>query len=375
MAREIDLIAAIYDAAIDPSGWDDVVRRLVEATRSIAGGISLYGDGIQLTALCNIDPSFAEGYARHYHKMNPLEKHSSLMAPGQIATTTRITQTDSFRASPYYNEFLRPQGWADFVSIGLRRAAYKSGSLTLLRSADAVWVEPPQWQLLEALAPHLARAANIDEMLSRARAATQSLGSAIGEAGFAAFLLTEDSRVLFANAKAEDLIRSGKALRYERGRLAAPAPALTHRLQALAREGARPACAEGGIGGTIELPCGVNRAPLFAHVIPLAANRVVSIFDLCRPAAAVFVVDPQSNLNAQIRRFAARFGLTPGETRVLAEIICGHGLQAAAVRLKISRATARTHADNIFAKTGTNRQTELIRRFFEASMPSQPGGA
>jgi DNA-binding CsgD family transcriptional regulator len=115
-----------------------------------------------------------------------------------------------------------------------------------------------------------------------------------------------------------------------------------------------------------------NRPALVAHVFPLAANRTVSIFDIERPAAAVFVVDPSADFGAQIRRFGARFGLTPAETRVLGEIIGGNGLPAAAARLKISGATARTHAYRILEKTATNLQTELIRRFFETALPGPP---
>ena len=37
MAGDTDLIAAIYDAIIDPSGWDEVVKRIVEATKSFSG--------------------------------------------------------------------------------------------------------------------------------------------------------------------------------------------------------------------------------------------------------------------------------------------------------------------------------------------------
>jgi DNA-binding CsgD family transcriptional regulator len=74
-------------------------------------------------------------------------------------------------------------------------------------------------------------------------------------------------------------------------------------------------------------------------------------------------------------RFAFQFGLTPAETRVLAEIIAGKGLFAAAARLKISEATACTHAKRILAKTGTNRQTELIRRFLETALPRAQGSA
>jgi hypothetical protein len=34
-----DLIAAIYDAIIDPSRWDEVVKRIVEGTKSFSGNL------------------------------------------------------------------------------------------------------------------------------------------------------------------------------------------------------------------------------------------------------------------------------------------------------------------------------------------------
>ena len=86
-------------------------------------------------------------------------------------------------------------------------------------------------------------------------------------------------------------------------------------------------------------------------------------------------VDPATGFGAQIQRFAASFGLTPAETRGLGEIIAGNGLLAAATRLKITETTARTYAKHVLAKTETNRQTELIRRFFETALPGSPAGA
>jgi DNA-binding CsgD family transcriptional regulator len=373
MARDVDLIAAIYDAVIEPFGWDDVVKRIVEASKSAGGALFIdRGDTAHLSALCNADSFYAEAYVQHYHKINPLTAAVAAIAPGEVWTATSISQTDSFKASAFCNEFVRPQGWAELVVVGLLRTPKTFGNLSLQRSPDAIWVEPAEWHLLETLAPHLRRAAAIQDLLSRERAAKESLGAAVAAAGFAVFLLTGDCRVLFANAKAEDLIRRGFGLRYERGRLAATCPALTARLHALARKGACHKTSEGDIGGTLELCRGENRPPLVAHVIPLAPIRTVAIFGLDQPAVAVFVIDPAANFGAQIQRFAARFGLTPAETRVVGEIIRGNGLPVAAARLKISGATARTHAYRILAKTGTNRQTELIRRFFETALPGPP---
>jgi hypothetical protein len=42
MADDTDLIAAIYDVAIDPAGWDDVVKRIVAATGSISGALIVH---------------------------------------------------------------------------------------------------------------------------------------------------------------------------------------------------------------------------------------------------------------------------------------------------------------------------------------------
>ncbi len=363
--RTTDLIAAIYDTIIDPSGWDEVVKRIVQTTKSVAGGIVIHAERSDLAATCNDDPYYSDAYVQHYSAIDPLKAAARTVAAGGVRAATYITQTDSYRASAFYNEYMRPQGWADVVGIGLLRAPNAVGALCVHRSPNSIWVEPKEWHLLETLAPHLKRAADVHQLLAHERAAKDSLGAAVTAAGFAVFLLSGDCRVVFANAKAEDLVRRGKGLRYEHGRLAATTPALTQRLRALAREGARPDRAEGDIGGTLELSRGESRPPLVAHVFPLAANRTVSIFDIERPTAAVFVIDPSADFGAQIRRFGARFGLTPAETRVVGEIIGGNGLLAAAARLKITESTARSHAKHILSKTEATRQTELIRRFFE----------
>jgi DNA-binding CsgD family transcriptional regulator len=365
-----DLIATIYDAVVEPSGWDAVVKRVVEATKSISGGLLVRSaDAAHLSASHNIDPSFASAYVETWYNQSPLDTIASTIAPGKLGTATHITQTDSFKSSAYYNEMRRPRGWADVVAVGLVRAPKTYGVLAVQRSFDAIWVEPAEWNLLETIAPHLKRAAAVHELLARTRATTDSLAATVAVAGFAVFLLTEDCRVTFANAKAEDLLRRGIGLRYESGRLATTSPTVTARLHALARQGAYHKTGEGDIAGTLELSRGENRLPLVAHVIPLAPIRATGIFDLGRPAAAVFVVDPAADLGAKIQHFAARFGLTPAETRILAEIIAGSGLPAAATRLNITEATARSYAKSVLSKTGTNRQAELIRRFFETAFP------
>jgi hypothetical protein len=150
------LVAAIYDAIIEPSGWDEVVKRIVEATKSSNGGLYIQtADAAHLSATYNVDPFYADAYVQHYCKINPVSAALMAIAPGQVWAATHISQTDSFRASAFFNEYVRPQGSADAVAIGLLRAPKVFGNLQLNRSADAIWVEPAEWNLLETLAPHL----------------------------------------------------------------------------------------------------------------------------------------------------------------------------------------------------------------------------
>ncbi|MCI0736541.1 MAG: helix-turn-helix transcriptional regulator, partial [Beijerinckiaceae bacterium] len=345
------------------------------ATKSVSGGLTLHlADSALVAASHNIDPYFAHAYVETWYRQNPISMYMETLDPGELGTATHITQTDSFKASAFFNEFVRPQGCCDVIGVGLVRSPHAAGFLALQRSPDAIWVEPAEWRLLQALAPHLKRAASIHQLVARTRATADTLESAFEAAGFAIFLLSADSRVIFANAKAEGLVRRCAGLWYEQGRLAFASPALSARLHAIAREAARQGRKDVESGDTLEINRGHDHSPLLAHVFPVARTRAASLFDHDRPVVAVFVVDPDERFGAVLSRFAKQFGLTEAEKGLVAELLRGHGLLAAATRLNITEGTARTHAKRVFAKTGTRRQAELIRRYFETVFPGSPGG-
>lgn len=372
MDESADIIAAIYDTILEPSRWDEVVGRIVTSTNSVSGSLAIRRtNSIQLAAMHNMDPLYLDAYAKNWFKNNPLDVFKESVSPGEIKAYTHITQTDTFMASAYYNEFVRPQRWSDGVIACLARGPSSSGYFGIIRSPNRIWVEPAEWKLLETVVPHLQRAIEVQQLLSRATMITDSLSAAFSAAGFGVYLVTKDCRILFCNAQAETLLRRCAGFRYSKGRLMATDHIIGERLRDLVRGGSRTQRGDndGGGGGTLELRRNENGPPLIAHIIPLTAFRTFSILDIERPAAAVFVVDPSAELFARVRHFAARFGLTGAETRVLAEIIGGNTVLAAAENLKITEATVRTHLKRILMKTGATRQTGLIRLFFETSLP------
>jgi DNA-binding CsgD family transcriptional regulator len=65
-------------------------------------------------------------------------------------------------------------------------------------------------------------------------------------------------------------------------------------------------------------------------------------------------------MNEPIELLRSHFGLTPAEARLALHLVAGETLRSAEVKLSISYETARTHLKNIFNKTGTSRQAELV---------------
>jgi DNA-binding CsgD family transcriptional regulator len=65
-------------------------------------------------------------------------------------------------------------------------------------------------------------------------------------------------------------------------------------------------------------------------------------------------------MNEPIELLRSQFGLTPAEARLALHLVAGETLRSAEAKLSISYETARTHLKNIFNKTGTCRQAELV---------------
>ena len=65
-------------------------------------------------------------------------------------------------------------------------------------------------------------------------------------------------------------------------------------------------------------------------------------------------------MNEPIDLLRRHFGLTPAEARLALHLVAGETLRSAEFKLSITYETARTHLKNIFYKTGTRRQAELV---------------
>lgn len=119
---------------------------------------------------------------------------------------------------------------------------------------------------------------------------------------------------------------------------------------------------ESGDYSALSLSRPSGRRPLAAVVRPIRSRlNVKNKPHGTLPLAAIFVSDPERRPPPAPQVLERHLGLTPAEARLVSVLAQGHSLDIAATKCGVTVATARSYLKQIFSKTGTNRQVELVK--------------
>ena len=211
----------------------------------------------------------------------------------------------------------------------------------------------------------------ISDTLNLATIRSDALEATLNAFTTGVYLTDRQGRIVYMNRAAEHQVRTSNAIRVANNHLSPidhkARPALDRAIDEAAGDEAD--LQTGGF--TIALPAGDN-AGLIATVLPLArGERQSGAFS---GMVAIFVQDPilmPPFIPGQA--FAELYGLTTSELRVLLAMAPGLSVKEAAKMLGIGENTAKTHLQHIHSKTGTSKQTELVRLFMSSTPPVNAG--
>jgi DNA-binding CsgD family transcriptional regulator len=249
------------------------------------------------------------------------------------------------------------------MMIRLGLDGHNISALNITRPKSRPQFDRAELELASQLHPHLMRAFALTRKVAWVRHLSDDLVSALDGSPHGVFLLDRDGRVRHANRVGEALASKGDALCLAGGRLGAVQQAAARKFAGLI-ESAASTQAAGGRGGSMALPSPVRRLPLSVTVAPARSGRL-SLFDR-DPSVIVCVTDLEAGVRLPEQKLRELFGLTPAETRVTIALFEGMSPQEAAENLGVSFHTVRVHLGRIFEKTGTHRQTELVRLMMRA---------
>jgi DNA-binding CsgD family transcriptional regulator len=363
------VIDLVYQAVTDPGAWQEVLRRLQQiflaevvllARHDVAArnGTCLHQIGM--------DPGLVGRYESEFAGKNPWMQADRVYQPHSVVVGEELLLNVDLVKTEFYEHYLRPQRLLHRLCGVVCRHGPEFWYVTAARRPNQPVFDDADKRGLARLLPHVERALGLSWEFARERSARHALLDILDQLPTAIAVVDAEARPVMVNAAAEGILAMADGMAVSGRRL----EALWHAERARLAQLIASACvvadgaAPGGGGGhlTVTRPSGLR--PFLVIVSPLPR----SFRDRSgrqRPVAAVIIKDPQAEPQASAasrREIATLYDLTRAEERLLDLILDGLALFEAAERLGVSRNTARTHMKRIYAKTGTGRQAELVRR-------------
>jgi DNA-binding CsgD family transcriptional regulator len=245
----------------------------------------------------------------------------------------------------------------DALAVNLEKGMARA---SLINVRTEVVVTDEMRRRMALLVPHLQRAVAIGGLFDQQKAATEALTETLDHVEAAVVLVGVDGVIAFANTPAKAMLGEAQLVRAQ-GEAFHAADAKADRLLYDIFTSAEKGDASVGVRGVaVPLTAGAQEQ-WFAHVLPLTSGNRKQTGIAHAAVAAVFVRKTAPDAPPALESIAKLYKLTASEVRVLDALLKVDGVKAMAEMLGLSEATVRTHLHNVFQKTGTRRQSELVK--------------
>jgi DNA-binding CsgD family transcriptional regulator len=345
---------AFVEAAVDSSRWTAAMETAARVTG--ARGAALFPVQGRLPLMPH--SSAMDGGFDTYIRDGWIERderYRGLPAAYRkgVFTEFDFTTPEEMDRSPYYQEFLAPQGFRWFAGL-LITAEENHWSLSLQRTIAQGPFAQNDLDDLSELRPRLCSAAAMSRALGFVAA-----GAAMESFAFSSTAIIQldgAGNVITLNAHAEALI--GNGIQIVRRRLVANQRAATEAVER-ALHNALWNRDTASAAPAIALPR-ADRRPLIAYTLGLKGVTDNPFAD-CR--ALIVLIDPERRRQPPEAVLRSAFRLTSAEARLAARLVTGDSIETVSDALGITKTTARNELRSIFAKVGVHRQAELIALF------------
>jgi DNA-binding CsgD family transcriptional regulator len=214
--------------------------------------------------------------------------------------------------------------------------------------------------LLDLLAPHLGHAYRIHCRLVDARHEQHALREVMDRLPSGVILLDKDSRALLTNRSADQILALADGIALDRGRPRLADAQQDRAFQELLEEAVRTRALRGkSYGKTMSVVRPSGRRSYASMVGPLLAPPPGT--SLREAVAILFIADPDGSQISTTEVLEGLYDLTPAEAELLRLLAEGNSLEEVAERRGVTMNTARSQLKQVFAKTDTRRQGELVR--------------
>jgi DNA-binding CsgD family transcriptional regulator/PAS domain-containing protein len=357
------LIGAIYDTTLDPGRWMEVIPQC----RDFVGGASaaifskdISGAGQVYYHDDRLDPGYVQLYFERYVRLDPSNVGHIFAEVDEPVSISQIFDYDEHRQSRFFREWAEPQGLVDLVTSPLEKRGAWAAMFGVFRHKSHGLVDHPTRERMRLIVPHIRRAVLIGRAVENGRAQAANFEKAFDGLAAGMFLVDAQGHVVHANAAGSAMLGDGGTVNARDGRIVSVDRAAAAALADVLAVAAHGDAAVGTRGISIGMQGG-DGEHYVAHVLPLTSGERRGAAAAYTAVAALFVQKATLEAPAAPEVIARAYGLTASELRVLMTTVQSGGVAETADALGIGESTVRTHLHRLFAKTGAQRQADLVR--------------
>lgn len=396
------LLSRLYDGVLSPAGFQAFIDELVDAFE--CKGAVLYTvhpetQAIEAMWTVGIEEIWLQRYALEFAAEDVFVQH--LLATrdaGFQASNLDLVHLPDFEQSHFFLGWLLPQGVRHAAGAVVSEGGGWITPLIVQRSSAQHPFCRDEMQQAGRLLPHLRRALATRRRLAELEQGHGLLASSLDVLAIPTLLLDEQNAVAYLNCNASRILAADDApLRIEAGRLIAREREANQRLRYEIGCATRASRGEAIVFDEVVRLPRPGRLPLSLLVKPLPQSQSLlskpssqsqpslqsqpssqsrSSPQLQLPqsqslqsspdpgrahgAALVFLFDPEQLPALSTERARKAFGLTRAEAILATELCRGATLDEIALQRGVSAHTIRTQLKNVFVKTGSNRQSDLV---------------
>lgn len=348
------IVSGIYNSAVTPENWTAALADVRSTLNARACALLLASDNSRAVRDGSVEPEARTAYSEYYYQIDYVLEAVEKGPVGLIRGGQPLVALNA--RSEFNMDFMRPYQSDDGLFVRLTAGSAPTCFLVAAPKRAEPFDTAERVKLMSALVPHLQQALRTQEHLEDLQRRSNDLDEAAQALRHGILIVGPGSRVVYTNAAADRLLRTGDGLRARAGCIEATMPSAAKHLQrsiamALAPEGAD----RRGSSLACSRPSGLR--PYIVDVVPVdSAGDIQS-----SGRAMIVVVDPEDEFEPPVALLRRIYGLTKGEADVAVLAMEGHGLKHISEQLSLSLATVKTHLQHVFDKTGTHRQAELVR--------------
>ena len=372
------LVHAIYDAALHPLRWPQVLERLCAAFESRSALLftplhSPAQGGFTFTH-CISTATVERWSAKSIHDdvYTQAAVRRGLLVDGMAVNSDDLVPRVEAYASRFYQELWKPAGLSHGcmgVVFAGTDARHLPTAISIYRGPGDASFLPSHVEMLRALLAHLSRSLGVMYHLRDSQLQMAASLAALDRLPGGVVLLDAAGHASFINRSARALFNKGDVVIQAAGhglaqlRLAPALRAQEPAFQSLMRRSLEPQSSTVQYFSDALVICHANgQSACVVQVAPLGSEQSFGTTDGSRPSRAiVFLYSLESVAQVRPELLCELFSLTPAEARAALHLLHGGGVTEMAERLGVSANTFKTQLRVAYEKTHTHRQADLLK--------------